>query len=195
MRFLLGLICGATFAAVSYLQWPWLADTVPGAGEEFTALVRHLAAPAAQTASERPKTTTASGGEPRNPDPAPVPGAGAARDADRHGRSIAARPRPAAPRPTAGADDDAVEPAAAGQEAAPTGGAPRVGTSVVWDNFRSEATARGFAGFIARKTGRRFEVQPVGLGHYRVVYHYASEADRQATLAAVNNIAGHGIAL
>ena len=69
------------------------------------------------------------------------------------------------------------------------------GTAVIWQQFRSEVTARGFAGFVARRTGRTFEVQPQALGQYAVVYRYTDAADLAATRAAVDRLAGGGVAL
>lgn len=175
MRFLFGLMCGAALAALAYLEWPGLAAGLATLPAKVASAMPHPAPAVREIAHE-----------PLPPVPAPPP--------DTH----MAEP----PVPTAAAPEPAREPpadeSAQAELAVPAASrepSTDAGTEVIWDSFRSEVTARGFAEFMARKTGLPFEVESLGLGQYRVVYRYASEDDRLAALDAVGKLAKHGVTL
>lgn len=60
--------------------------------------------------------------------------------------------------------------------------------------FRSEASARGFAGFLQRTTGREFVVRQTGPGDYRVWFRLAAGESRPERLAEIEKVTGMALA-
>lgn len=177
MRFLIGVLCGGALSAVTYLQWPEFATWLPARGEQLANALKTSGGSTLRTAGQAPPAAPTP--MPESAPPLPIAPA------------TAREPSPASAPQVARGDLPPEQP-----EVAPEPDSPlESGSEVIWDSFRSEVTARGFAEFMARQTGRRFEVQPLGLGQYQVVYHYVSEEDRQAALRAVGNVAKHGVTL
>lgn len=76
--------------------------------------------------------------------------------------------------------DDALEPASSG-----------AGTEYIWQGFRSEMSARGFARHLEATLNRRLEVHKAAPGRYLVGFHYESAAERESLLQAVAEAMGN----
>ncbi len=63
----------------------------------------------------------------------------------------------------------------------------------VWDPFHSELSANAFARRLERITGLDYRVLRVGPAEYRVAVAYASEEQRQANVAAIEQATGLSI--
>ncbi len=61
----------------------------------------------------------------------------------------------------------------------------------VWVPFRSEISARGFAGKLTEQLERPFQVLRAGPGQYLVVFGYQDEAERAEVLAQINAMTGY----
>jgi len=61
----------------------------------------------------------------------------------------------------------------------------------VWVPFRSEVSARGFAGKLTEQLERPFQVLRAGPGQYLVVFGYQDEAERAEVLAEINALTGY----
>lgn len=60
-----------------------------------------------------------------------------------------------------------------------------------WVPFRSEVSARGFAGKLSEQLARQFQVLRSGPGQYLVVFGYHSEAERAEVLAEIHALTGY----
>ena len=81
---------------------------------------------------------------------------------------------------TAAFADDALQPAASG-----------AGTEYIWQGFRSEMSARGFARHLEATLNRHLEVHKAAPGRYLVGFHYESAAERESLLQAVAEAMGN----
>ena len=69
---------------------------------------------------------------------------------------------------------------------------PKGGRQAVWTPFRSEASARGFAGRLSTALEHPFEVERLAPHTYVVTFDYRSESQRSALEAEVNAFTGGG---
>ncbi len=60
----------------------------------------------------------------------------------------------------------------------------------VWENFRSEISARGFAGRLETLTGFEYQVVPAPPRRYQVQVAHADEAERLSRLSAIESMTG-----
>ena len=61
----------------------------------------------------------------------------------------------------------------------------------MWVPFRSEASARGFAGKLSERLNRPFQVLRAGPGQYLVVFGYQSEPERADVLDQIRSLTGY----
>ena len=69
---------------------------------------------------------------------------------------------------------------------------PKGGRQTVWTPFRSEASARGFAGRLSTALEHPFDVERLAPHTYVVTFDYRSESQRSALEAEVNAFTGGG---
>lgn len=61
----------------------------------------------------------------------------------------------------------------------------------VWVPFRSEVSARGFAGMLTDQLARQFHVLRAGPGQYLVVFGYENETERAEVLGEIRALTGY----
>jgi hypothetical protein len=176
MRFAAGLLSGAalTFAATAWLNVHGLPEQLR---QQATILM--TGATAAGAPADLP---SASLEPPSIPPTVPEPVVG---DSSAGGSAA----HPAAPDPTPAIDPDPIE-AATGGLPTEAEAARRPGTEFVWQAFRSEMSARGFARHLQENLDHRLEVQKAAPGQYLVGFRYESAAERDQVLHEIAEIMG-----
>lgn len=61
----------------------------------------------------------------------------------------------------------------------------------IWQPFRSEASASGFADYLTRQTGQDFIVEKTAPGEYQVGFFSEGEADRASVLEAIRHLVNY----
>jgi hypothetical protein len=64
------------------------------------------------------------------------------------------------------------------------------GTEFIWQAFRSEMSARGFARHLAQTVDHRLDVQKAAPGRYLVGFRYETAAERESVLQAIAEVVG-----
>ena len=169
MRFLFGLIIGAVATVMLAPKFGSLSPaTFAPIGEKLQAVASHVAevSPAAD-AVEIPAADAIAALPERATDALPLPKLAAA---------PAVTTTPSEPKPAVFAAPILTE---LSQEQS------------VWVPFRSEISARGFAGKLTEQLERPFQVLRGGPGQYLVVFGYQDEAERAEVLAEINALTGY----
>jgi hypothetical protein len=194
MRFLLGILAGATAALVLAQVWrtapgDWGERVLARADRATTALVALArqadsgaaptsgVAPAGDPAGERPVDSPVGLAPSRVDEPAAA-GANEGREArgDVAADQAAEAPLPAAvpiPRPVD-----------------PHTGAAQPGSQAVWAPFHSEMSANGFAERLTSSLDHPFTVAREGPGRYQVSFRYRDERQRRTLLARAAEVTG-----
>jgi len=176
MRFATGLLSGATltFAATAWLNVHGLPEHLRQQAAMLMTGATAAGAPAdLPSASLEPSSVPSTG-------PEPVAGDSSAGGSEAH---------PAATYPTPAIDPDPPEAATGGLPTeAEAAGHP--GTEFVWQAFRSEMSARGFARHLQENLEHRLEVEKAAPGQYLVGFRYDSAAERDQVLHEIAEIMG-----
>jgi len=127
---------------------------------------------------------------------------------DKAGVEVPATPAPPAPRKTAPAvktvtprevppeEKTPVDAFAPPMDTGKAAGAPEMGAPgepqwhPIWNPFRSQLSARGFAARLESLTGLEYRVTEVSPGSYQVAFAHGDEAERHTNLARIEETTG-----